>query len=54
MEHLESQLGAPADGLPGALLDRIDEIVPPGANLNPADAGYVPPVLADPAQRRRA
>jgi aryl-alcohol dehydrogenase-like predicted oxidoreductase len=53
MEHLESQLDAPA-GLPAGLLDAIDEIVPPGVNLNPADAGYVPPAIADPALRRRA
>jgi len=53
MEHLDSQLGAPADGLPADLLDRIDEIVPPGLNLNPADRGYQPPALADPALRRR-
>jgi len=53
MEHLESQLGAPADGLPADLLDRIDEIVPPGSNLNAADRGYDPPALADPALRRR-
>jgi aryl-alcohol dehydrogenase-like predicted oxidoreductase len=53
MEHLESQLGAPPDGLPAELLDRIDEIVPPGVNLNPADRGYEPPALTDPAQRRR-
>jgi aryl-alcohol dehydrogenase-like predicted oxidoreductase len=54
MEHLESQLGAPADGLPADLLDRIDEIVPPGVNLNPADRGYEPPALSDPAERRRS
>ncbi|MGO8956103.1 MAG: aldo/keto reductase [Streptosporangiaceae bacterium] len=53
MEHLESQLGAPADGLPAELLDRIDEIVPPGLNLNPGDRGYEPPALADAALRRR-
>jgi aryl-alcohol dehydrogenase-like predicted oxidoreductase len=53
MEHLDSQLGAPADGLPAELLDRIDEIVPPGVNLNPADRGYEPPALADPVLRRR-
>jgi aryl-alcohol dehydrogenase-like predicted oxidoreductase len=53
MEHLESQLGAPPDGLPAELLDRIDEIVPPGVNLNPADRGYEPPALTDPAMRRR-
>jgi aryl-alcohol dehydrogenase-like predicted oxidoreductase len=54
MEHLESQLGAPVDGLPADVLDRIDEIVPPGVNLNPADRGYEPPALTDPAQRRRS
>ncbi len=54
MEHLESQLGAPADGLPAELIDRIDEIVPPGVNLNRADRGYEPPALTDPALRRRS
>ena len=54
MEHLESQLGAPSRGLPAELLDRIDEIVPPGVNLNPADRGYEPPALTDPALRRRS
>jgi aryl-alcohol dehydrogenase-like predicted oxidoreductase len=53
MEHLDSQLGAPAGGLSAELLDRIDEIVPPGVNLNPADGSYVPPALAEPALRRR-
>jgi aryl-alcohol dehydrogenase-like predicted oxidoreductase len=53
MEHLESQLGTPVDGLPADLLDQIDEIVPPGVNLNPSDRGYQPPELAEPARRRR-
>jgi aryl-alcohol dehydrogenase-like predicted oxidoreductase len=53
MEHLDSQLAAPA-GLPADLLDAIDEVVPPGITLNPADAGYVPPAVADAALRRRA
>jgi Aldo/keto reductase family len=53
MDHLESQLGAPSDGLPADLLDRIDEIVSPGVNLNPADGSYVPPSLTDPPLRRR-
>jgi aryl-alcohol dehydrogenase-like predicted oxidoreductase len=53
IEHLDSQLDAPAS-LSADLLDAIDEIVPPGVNLNPADAGYVPPAIADPALRRRA
>jgi aryl-alcohol dehydrogenase-like predicted oxidoreductase len=54
MEHFESQLGAPVNGLSAELLDSIDEIVPPGVNLNPGDRGYEPTALADPALRRRA
>jgi aryl-alcohol dehydrogenase-like predicted oxidoreductase len=53
MEQLESQLGAADVDLPAEVLDKIDAIVPPGTNLNPADAGYTPPALADPALRRR-
>ena len=34
------------------VLDRIDEVVPPGVDLNPADAGFQNPALA-PAARRR-
>jgi hypothetical protein len=52
MEHLESQLPAADIVLDQALLDRIDEIVPPGTNVNPADAGWVNPGL-EPAARRR-
>jgi aryl-alcohol dehydrogenase-like predicted oxidoreductase len=53
MEQLESQLGAVDVRLDDELLDRIDEIVPPGQNVNPADAGYTPPALADASLRRR-
>ncbi|QRK12427.1 aldo/keto reductase [Archangium violaceum] len=52
MEQLESQLGAADLELDSALLDRIDEIVAPGTNINPADAGWENPALA-PAARRR-
>jgi aryl-alcohol dehydrogenase-like predicted oxidoreductase len=52
MEQLESQLGAADVTLAPAVLDEIDRIVPPGQNLNPADAGYMPPAIADPALRR--
>ena len=45
MEQLESQLPALEVSLDDELLDRIDEIVPPGTNLNPADAGWTPPSL---------
>jgi aryl-alcohol dehydrogenase-like predicted oxidoreductase len=53
MEHLESQLGAADVVLTADILDKIDEIVPPGTTLNPADRGYEPPALTDPALRRR-
>jgi aryl-alcohol dehydrogenase-like predicted oxidoreductase len=53
MEQLETQLGAVDVHLDGALLDRIDEIVPPGTNFSFADAGFMPPSIADPARRRR-
>jgi aryl-alcohol dehydrogenase-like predicted oxidoreductase len=52
MEHLESQLPAAERELSDEVLDRIDEIVPPGANVNPADAGWQNPAL-EPAARRR-
>ncbi len=52
MEQLESQLGGADVELPDELLDAIDELVPPGTNLNPADAGYTPPSL-EPAARRQ-
>ena len=52
MEHLESQLGAADVELSDDVLDRIDEIVPPGENVNPADAGYDNPALRPEALRR--
>jgi aryl-alcohol dehydrogenase-like predicted oxidoreductase len=52
MEQLESQLGAADVELPDELLDRIDEIVPPGLNLNPRDEARTNPAL-EPAARRR-
>ena len=52
MEHLESQLTAADVTLSDDVLDRIDEIVPPGLNVNPVDAGWSNPHL-EPAERRR-
>ena len=54
MEHLDAQLAAADVTLDAAILDRIDEIVPPGTNLNQSDRGYEPPALTTPALRRRA
>ncbi len=53
MEHLDSQLAAADVVLTSDILDKIDEIVPPGTNLNPPDRGYEPPALTEPALRRR-
>ena len=52
MEQLDSQLGAADLQLETAVLDRIDEIVAPGTNINPADAGWTSPALAVDARRR--
>jgi aryl-alcohol dehydrogenase-like predicted oxidoreductase len=52
MEQLKSQLGAADVQLDSALLDRIDEIVAPGTNVNPTDAGWTNPALAASARRR--
>ena len=53
MEQLESQLGALERTLSSDVLDRIDEIVPPGRTVNPSDTGWDPPWLADSTTRRR-
>jgi aryl-alcohol dehydrogenase-like predicted oxidoreductase len=52
MEQLESQLGAAEVELSDEILDRIDEIVPPGTNVNPRDVAWTNPAL-DPVNRRR-
>src|SRR3954465_13971414 len=54
MEHLESQLAALDVELSNDVLDRIDEIVPPGTNFAAGDAGGSPPAIADPWWRRRS
>ncbi len=52
LEQLESQLGAGEIELSPDVLNRIDEIVAPGTNVNPADEGWQNPDL-EPAARRR-
>jgi len=51
-EQLEELLGAADFRLDDDVLDAIDRIVPPGANVNPADAGWTPPGLSARARRR--
>jgi len=53
MEHLESQLTALEVRLSTDVLDRIDEIVAPGTDLNDTDIGWVPAAIAEPGLRRR-
>jgi len=52
MEQLESQLSAAEVTLSDDVLDRIDEIVAPGVNVNVADRGWSNPSL-EPSARRR-
>jgi aryl-alcohol dehydrogenase-like predicted oxidoreductase len=52
MDHLESQLAAADVVLSEDVLDRIDEIVPPGTTINPADNGWQNPALEPTARRR--
>jgi aryl-alcohol dehydrogenase-like predicted oxidoreductase len=52
MEQLESQLAAADVVLDQTVLDRIDDIVPPGTTINPADNSFQNPAL-QPAARRR-
>ena len=53
MEHLEDVLAGAEVVLDDEVLDRIDEIVPPGVDLNPGDVSYAPPAVEQAAQRRR-
>jgi hypothetical protein len=53
MEHLESQLPALELRLTPDVLDRIDEIVAPGSDLNQTDVGWEPSAIADASLRRR-
>jgi hypothetical protein len=53
MEQLESQLVTADVTLGDDVLDRIDEIAPPGQNIGGADPGWQPPSLTDAALRRR-
>jgi aryl-alcohol dehydrogenase-like predicted oxidoreductase len=53
MDQLTDVLAGADVRLTADVLDRIDELVPPGTNINKADAGWEPPSLAPHARRRR-
>jgi aryl-alcohol dehydrogenase-like predicted oxidoreductase len=52
MDHLQSQLSAADVRFSDEVLDRIDEINPPGVTINHADNGWTQPAL-EPTHRRR-
>ena len=52
-DQLTSLLPAATVRLDDDLLDAIDAIVPPGVDVNPADAGWTSPALTDATLRRR-
>ena len=52
-DQLSDLLAGAGKVLDDDVLDRIDEIVPPGSDLNPADNHAVRGLLADTARRRR-
>jgi aryl-alcohol dehydrogenase-like predicted oxidoreductase len=51
MEQLQTQLAAADVVLTDEVLDRIDEIVPPGITINPADSSFQNPALEPQARR---
>ncbi len=53
MEQLLGALGAADVALDDDILDAIDEVVPPGRDVDPEDAGWTPTALADAWRRRR-
>jgi aryl-alcohol dehydrogenase-like predicted oxidoreductase len=53
MEQLDGLLSGADVRLPDEVLDRIDELVSPGAVLESADRGWEPPWMAAEARRRR-
>ncbi len=53
MEQLDDLLGGVDVALSDDVLDRIDEIVPPGTDIGTLDQAYVPPAIQKKALRRR-
>ena len=53
MEQLDGILAAGAPTLDDDVLDRIDELVPPGTDVSTADGGWTPPAVEAAWRRRR-
>jgi aryl-alcohol dehydrogenase-like predicted oxidoreductase len=53
MEHLDDLLAGAGVHLSDEILDRIDQIVPPGTDVGPNAAAYNPPAITQASLRRR-
>jgi aryl-alcohol dehydrogenase-like predicted oxidoreductase len=53
MEQLDDLLAGADVTLDDEVLDRIDEIAPPGTDAGPNDVAYTPPAISDVSLRRR-
>ncbi len=53
MEHLDDLLAGAEVTLDDEVLDRIDEIVAPGTDVDPGDVSYAPPAIERAGLRRR-
>jgi aryl-alcohol dehydrogenase (NADP+) len=53
MEHLDDLLAGAEVTLDDEVLDRIDEIVAPGVDVDPGDVSYAPPAIEQAPLRRR-
>ena len=53
MEHLDDLLAGAEVTLDDDTLDAIDEIVPPGTDVDPGDVSYAPPAIEQATLRRR-
>jgi len=54
MDHLDGLLAGLDVTLTDDVLDRIDEIVPPGTDVGTLDQAYLPPALLKSSLRRRS
>jgi len=52
MDQLTDVLAGADVRLSNEVLDKIDELVPPGTTINPADTGWAPPSLSRKVRRR--
>jgi aryl-alcohol dehydrogenase-like predicted oxidoreductase len=53
MEQLDDLLAGAGTTLDDEVLDRIDEVAPPGTDAGPNDVAYTPPAISDVSLRRR-